>query len=138
MRLVLAFLALAHVMTACNRRDEAKPTSGDVQLRNRMTGSWFQNDGHLKGMLTLAADGSFSAGWTNVAANPTRAWTFEGNWQIANGVCAMKLTKSRSWNITNSHLVGSVEHWRIVRADDQELVWVSESVGQTNTLTRRK
>src|SRR5216683_6104727 len=102
-KLIATFLTMSVLMTACGHRREAQPVSRDAKLRRTMIGTWVVKD---DGMMTFTSEGSFSSEWTNL--HNKSAWTYEGNWEVTNGVCVTTVTKSRPWNTTNSEAVGSV------------------------------
>ena len=84
--------------------------------------------------MTFRTDGSLSGSWSNVLR--PRGWGFEGEWQITNGVCVSKTTKTSFWNYTNTVLPGQTESYRILHLDEQELVLGDD--GQTNKWRRKK
>lgn len=88
-------------------------------------------------MLNLAADGTFSAWWTNIHSTPISIWAYEGTWTVTDGVCETILTKSLSWGTTNHQVEGAIDRWLIVSVDHHQLVWTWEKNNQTNSLIRR-
>ena len=104
----------------------------DSVLRRNVIGSWTHEG---RGVSSFAADGSFSAAWTNTHSKPTKAWTYEGKWGITNGACTITVLKTGAWNDTNSQPPGSTEIWKIIHLDKTELVW--DLNGQRVSLRRK-
>ena len=89
---------------------------------------------NVAGVMTFHADNRLSGSWSNMLG--PRGWNYEGEWQITNGDCVTKITKTSFWNYTNAVVVGQVDSMKIFRLDGQELV-VGDNA-QTNIWTRKK
>lgn len=136
MRFFTLSLTACLLLVGCGPRSKSNLSPADAKLRGTLTGTWMrESNGATQGTIHLAADGTFVAAWTNFHAKPLRAWTYEGKWEVTNGAISCTLTKSGAVNTTNSEAVGSVDLFRIIRLDDNNLVW--ENSGQINSLTRR-
>jgi calcineurin-like phosphoesterase family protein len=87
--------------------------------------------------MTLVEDGTFHSRWTNLSANPTTDWSYDGIWEVKDGFLVCVVTNANTHNTTNAESVDSVERYSIVRVDKNQLVLVPESGGPTNSFERR-
>jgi hypothetical protein len=128
-----SLLLLALLLAGCSPDNRPSAASADTKLREALIGTWVREG---NGMLNLAADGSFSARWTNAHSSLVWIWAYEGSWKVTNGACVTALTNSQSWGTTNRQTVGSLDTWHVISLEHGELVWECNS--QTNTLRRVK
>jgi major membrane immunogen (membrane-anchored lipoprotein) len=113
MKTIPTILALSLLLTACGRHD--------AQLRKQITGTWADDRPGSLGTMTLASDGSFSSRWRT----PNHTNTWEGTWQISDGVLIMTNTKSNDVPITTiSH-----DKNKIIRVDDHVLTCEIDYLG---------
>ena len=112
-------LILALLLAGCSRDNQPSAVSADTKLRGALVGTWVREG---NGTLKLAADGSFSARWTNAHSSPVWIRAYEGTWKVANGACVTALTNSQSWGITNRQAVGSADTWHVISVADGELI----------------
>ena len=129
-----AFFGLSLLLTACGHRDQPHVQVPDEKLRNALIGTWTHGNDE-SGMLRLDSNGTYSAQW-NPTNRPLKVWAYEGTWSATGGVCMFTDTKSQSWGTTNRTPEGRMDRMRIIKVDEEHLVW--ESNGQTISLTRRK
>jgi len=130
-------LAVALLLTACNRRHPPDPPSGDSPIRQKVIGTWMMETGHLTGVTTFAADGTCSGGWTNLSR--PLGWGYEGHWTVVGERLLQAVaTNTSSWNYTPQIPTGGSNLVWVIRVDDQQLVLGSpeEDGWQTNTWTR--
>jgi hypothetical protein len=120
---VAPFTMLLALLAGCSRNSAPNPLSSDATLRERIVGTWLLDSGSFKGTLSLASEGNFSAAYTNYGTSPVRAWIYDGKWDIVDGVCKSRVTKTQSWGTTNSQVVGIEESCKIVLLDDTRLTW---------------
>jgi len=125
-----ALFGLSLLLAGCN-------PSADAKLRDALAGTWTKEDPSL-GYLTLASNGTLVGEWHTTTNGPTVIWAFEGTWRARGGVLVSTMTNTRSWGTTNPMSIpeGGKERYRIIKVDEQHLVW--ESDGQTTSLIRRK
>jgi hypothetical protein len=108
--------------------------SADLKLKNALVGTWTRQTINTGGTLTLASDGTFKSGWTNLASKPLHSWLYEGYWTVTGGVWVVTETNSKAVGATNNPPL-STNRWQIITVDSQSVVWVSD--GQTNSLSRK-
>jgi hypothetical protein len=109
------------LLTGCNHRD--------TRLREQIVGTW-TNDNNF--VMTFAADGGLVSRW----AMPAKELTYQGMWTVQDGVLVSTLTNCIAQGTTNFEAVGSVDHFKIVQADHNDLVFAGE--GQTISLKRKR
>jgi hypothetical protein len=134
------FIAMSVFLTACGRQDRPQELSGDVTLRQKITGTWLADDG----VITFAPDGTCSTKFTN----SLNILVLDKTWKIKDGDIILTVTNTHSgWGTTNRAAVGAVkhlrymapgtvEHFRIIQADDTNLVW-QDSGGVTISMKRK-
>jgi hypothetical protein len=121
------FIATSMFLTACGRQDRPQELSGDVTLRQKITGTWSVDNE----VITFSQDGSCSAKFTN----SLNILVLDKTWKIKDGDIILTVTNTDSmWRTTNRVAVGAlkhlrymapgtVEHFRIIQADGTNLVW---------------
>jgi len=118
MRFTLSILALSLLLTACSRRD--------AKLDRQVAGVW--NRESTSNTMTYASDGSFSI----IVRKPSHTNSYAGTWQIRDQVLIMTYTNAPV--VKGRSLVGGIERYSIIHADDHQLICNED--GQTVTLTR--
>jgi hypothetical protein len=88
----------------------------DAELRQRVVGSWIGPSDNLE--LTMSSDGSYVSKFMREGMD----YAYEGTWKIKDGFLITTLTANKSTNTKHTMHVGSVESFRIVHVDDQELI----------------
>ena len=134
LNLAPALFCLSLFFTGCGHHDQSQVMSADAKLRDALTGTWTKDDPSL-GSVSLASNGTFIAQW-NTSNSPMKVWAFEGTWAAKGGLCVSTTTKTRSWGTTNRVAEGRTDRYRIIRVDEEHLVW--ECDGQTISLIRKK
>jgi hypothetical protein len=104
------FLLIGIIFVAC----------GQTPSRSSIEGRWASTNG----VVTFSSNGTVSSGFTN----RSEVWAFEGSWQLRDSVLTITTTKSNSVPMRN------VAHYKIIRADGQQLVYTSN--GQTSFFSR--
>lgn len=124
MRYAFIFVVISLLLTACERRD--------TKLREQIIGTWTHGD---SGVMTLDSNGSFQSRWTIALTNITKEWKYDGAWNVKDGVLICVITNSSAINSTNSVPIGSMEHWKLIRADASHLVLANGN--ETNLFDRK-
>ncbi len=110
MKIAPLILALSLLLTACSQRPS------DAETRQKIPGLWtpdFNADFTWK----IEPDGRFFKLFKDGATN---GWTADGNWGLTNGILTFAVT-NRDW----SNYPIAPESYRLVRIDDQEMLFVS-------------
>jgi len=110
------------LLTSCGSRDN--------KISRQITGTWTTDDG--VDVWTLSADGGFDERWSR----PPRAFTFQGTWEVKNGMLIQTITKIASTNISHLAPIGTVNRSKIVEVSRTNLTLTLE--GQTNQLVRQR
>jgi hypothetical protein len=108
-KFALSFFTISLLLTGCN--------SGDTKLRQQIAGDWINSYSNCT--ITIASNGSFTTRWTIVKSNFTSELTYQGRWQIKNGVMI-----STSTNVSGPEpheSVGTTDRNKIIRLNDREL-----------------
>ena len=85
------------------------------------------------GATTLAADGTFVSKSTNRWTGGSKQFSYEGTWEIKDGVLAFTNVKTSEPKFMP---VGKLDRLQIIRADDRELAFLDSSENRTNILKR--
>ena len=129
MKQMIAFMFLSLQLTGCGRYD-AELQRNDAALHRNMVGSWSRGP-FFK--MTLAPDGSFVSDVAHT--NGLTYLTYQGTWGVRDGQFIATTTNCIAQNTTNFEAVGSVNRYKIIQADDSNLVYGVP--GQTISLKRR-
>lgn len=136
---VLTFLALAVLLNACSRHP--KPNDPSAELRRKIVGTWSINKMVENGnestfddraTFIFDADGTFKAKVTPLQPKGAE-FILEGIWNLTNTDLTTTLTNV-SPQIKDAP-IGIVEHLKILRLDEHELIQLDEH-GQTGYLKR--
>ncbi len=94
----------------------------DAKIRQKIVGVWIREDTNSEGTTTIASDGVFLSTSRSVMANSniTKTWIYEGTWQVKGGVFILTITKASGFH--QHEAVGSVDNFKIVSLNDEELV----------------
>jgi hypothetical protein len=98
----------------------------DAELGQRVVGGWVGPSDILE--MTMSSDGSYVSKFTRKGLD----YEFDGTWKIKDGFLIMTLTANKSTNTKHTPQVGSVERFRIIHVDDQELI---DEVGDGGTVS---
>jgi hypothetical protein len=107
------------VLSGCGRPD--------AELRGQMVGTWTNQNF----VMTLADDDSFVSGW----GTTNRKVTYQGTWTVKGGTIVTILTNCIAQGTTNIESVGTVDRFKIVQANQNDLVYTKEN--QTISLKRK-
>jgi hypothetical protein len=105
--------------------------SSDAVIRHQLPGNWVSDTQAAKGTIIFNSDGSFVADGTFIISTNERQVAYEGTWQIKDSFLIETTTKSA----TEGARVGAVARNKIIRVNDQELVYLTE---HGNTVTRKR
>jgi major membrane immunogen (membrane-anchored lipoprotein) len=111
----VGIVALSALLSGCGKNDSSANPPDDIQIRQRIVGSWTLDSGPTNSV-TYKSDGSFSS-----TIGPS-----QGKWTITNGVFI---------GIENGP-DGDTETGKVVRIDDHE--WIVQDVGTTNLMRFHK
>jgi major membrane immunogen (membrane-anchored lipoprotein) len=111
----VGIVALSTLLAGCGKNDSSANPPDDIQIRQRIVGSWTLDSGPTNSV-TYKSDGSFSS-----TIGPS-----QGTWTITNGVFI---------GIENGP-DGDTETGKVVRIDDHE--WIVQEVGTTNLMRFHK
>jgi hypothetical protein len=118
MKITFQLFALTILLAACSS------VPSDAQLRHKLIGTWIGPSDNLE--MTMSSDGSYVSKFTREGMN----YDYEGTWKIKDGFLITTLTANNSTNAKHTMHIGSVESFRIVHVDDQELI---DEVGDCRT-----
>ena len=125
MKRALIFLVLAMLLEACGRKAGVKQLSGDDQIRAALPGTWEVNVQYVnstnRGTTTFTPEGGLFTRLTLMRTNDTRNVTYEGYWQIQDGLLLTTIT-----NTDNSEVravIGHTNQLKIVSVDAHQLVF---------------
>jgi len=107
-----------------------RPT--DAELRQKVVGSWIGPSDKLE--LTMNSDGSFVSKFMRKGIG----YEFEGTWMIKDGFLIDTLRANNSTNTKHTLHVGSVEKFRIIHVDDEELIDQTGNGGTVSTIHFKK
>src|SRR5882724_12090062 len=118
-KLVLSILTLCMLLVACRRSSPA-----DSALRQKIVGTWEmpRKDGASVGFTTFAANGNFVHKSTNRWATGSKEFSYEGTWQLQDGILIFTYKKTSEPKYMP---VGKVERCQVIRAEDRDLVLLS-------------
>jgi len=107
---------------------EPQKEPSDAEIRQKVVGTWIvdihsTNGVSIEGTVTIVPDSKFISKATATVGDKKQELDYEGIWQPKDGYLIETITKSDSKLIT----VGKVTHDKIIRVDDQELVFQTES-----------
>ncbi len=118
LQLATALLATVLLLASCGRRHEAE--------QRTITGTWVFSGSNNTGVLTCRPDGSYTINWTNqLRAVGHRV---DGQWKLTNEALVTKMTNLTYWNCTNGSMVGQEDRFKIVRLDNEKLVFSAMDV----------
>jgi hypothetical protein len=123
-KLVLSILTFCMLLVACRR---SSPT--DSALRQKIVGTWQIS----YGVTILAANGNFVCKATNRWSTGSKEFSYEGTWQLQDGILIFTYTKTSEPKYMP---VGKVERCQVIRAEEQELALFFPSENETNILRR--
>lgn len=112
---------------------ELQKLPGDTEIRQKIVGTWVVDIPPIKGTVTIISGGRFVSQAAISLANNTQEIRYEGAWQIDGGILIEEIKKSDSKLVP----VGLVSRDKIIRLNDQELVYLTEK-GKTVTRERSK
>jgi hypothetical protein len=127
-----------------------KPSSTDAALSQKVGGVWLLDEdtlngiAHVNGTINLATDGGYTIDATvKITEGPAKGTesprSTRGKWQVKDGCLVMTEMKVRTANGTEQELpVPEVSTVRIVRVDDNELVYISQIASREKTWKRGK
>ena len=122
--LSLLAISIPSVLATTDPQKEAS----DAEIRQNVVGVWIvdihsTNGGSIEGTVTIASDSKFVSKATVTVGDKKQEMEYEGTWQAKDGYLIEMITKSSSKVIP----VGKVTRDKIIRVDDQELVFQTES-----------
>ena len=126
-KLVLSILTFCMLLVACRRSSPA-----DSALHQKIVGTWAWTPVEAQtsgGVTTFAANGNFVFKGTNRWATGAKEFSYEGTWQIQDGILIFTLTKTSEPKYMP---VGKVDRCKIIRADDRDLMLFAPSENSTN------
>jgi hypothetical protein len=125
------FSFLAIILSKSALATELQKLPSDPEFRQQVVGTWIVDMPPIKGTVTIIAGGRFfSQGEINLA-NDTIEIRYEGAWRIDSGILIEEIMKSN----TELLPVGHVTRDKIIRVNDQELVFQTEA---GKTVTRKR
>jgi hypothetical protein len=125
MRCVSSLLVISLLVTGCHQRD--------TELRQGMFGTWIPNS-ETNCTIILARNGTFTTKFMAVRTNVTKELIYEGTWRVTDGFHTLTITNASGYEPHQP--VGTVERYKIVRLDKNELV--CQNAGDTNHLVYRR
>jgi hypothetical protein len=134
----VSMVVLSLLLTDCGHREHS-PVTSDAALQKRLSGTWIfemeiQGEGHRTCVHVYRADGSFAGEATTVGSNKTDWVSEAGTFLVKDGVLIATNTKHNGTNAPTPR----VDHDRIVRVDDRELVVQSEDRPDGGPVTGRR
>jgi hypothetical protein len=125
MRHVFAIVIIV-TFYGCSRDPVDAPS--DAEIRRNIVATWIVDDqlprgGSVKGTVTINSDGKFVSEATFVLEQRSDHVSFEGKWQVKHGALIETVTESDSEIVQ----VGDVTSDKIIRVDENELVYQTES-----------
>lgn len=124
---MLSFVLLGMLLTGCGRRE--------TTIQNQVAGTWFHDDSYYRCVMKLVSDGSFHSRCTTTFTNATYEWSYDGTWEVKDGVLISTITNSSTKNTDHFEPVGTVDRVRIVEIDGSHLALAIED--QTNLFVRK-
>jgi hypothetical protein len=130
--LSLLIISISSVQAA----NEPQTTPSDTEIRQRVVGTWIvdlhpANGASIKGTVTIVSDSKFITRAAVTIGDKKQEMNYEGIWQAKDGFLIETITKSSS----KTARVGAVTRDKIIRVDDQELVYQTE---QGKIVTRKR
>jgi hypothetical protein len=104
----------------------------DADLRKRVVGSWIGPSDKLE--LTMNSDGNYISKFTRKGIG----YEFEGTWMIKDGFLIYTLTTNNTTNTKHTLHVGSVEKFRIIHVNEEELIDQTGNGGTVSTIHFKK
>ena len=107
---------------------ELRKEPSDAEIRQKVVGTWIvdthsTNGVSIEGTVTIFSDSKFISKATASVGDKKQELEYEGTWQVKDRYLIETITKSGSKLIT----AGKVTRDKIIRVDDQELVFRTES-----------
>jgi hypothetical protein len=103
-----------------------------AQIREVFTGNWMQQDS--MGSLVLHSSGRFDRRifdrkiLQDAIPDGTGQWLYEGTWDVRDGSLALNISNAVTRNTTTAEPVGSVDSFRVSKADISHLVLEKDGV----------
>ena len=110
---LVTMISTGLLVTACRRHAEGDKGASDSELKRAIVGTWGLELSNVVGTLRIQEDGSSWCSYSNMLW--PKAWEFEAQWDITNGILISKVTRTRYWNYTNDTLPGDVDSWEILQ-----------------------
>jgi len=106
---------------------ETQKEPSDAEIRQKVVGTWIvdihsTNGVSIEGTVTFVSDSEFISKATVTVSDKKQEMKYEGIWQAKDGYLIETITKSNSKTIP----IGKVTRDKIIRVDDQELVFQTE------------
>ena len=138
-RPTFVFFALSLLLAGCSHDGDSKKTLTDAEIAERIVGSW-KTDGKTasgalaSGTVSIAGDGSLMCKTKFLRGERELNIEYTGEWRVEKGVLIETIKTTSHSNLL---AVGLVTRDKILRLDDQKLVFETES-GSTVTRDRGK
>ena len=116
-------------------------SSTDGKLGEKLLGTWTwggEKPTGSGGVTILTPDGKFVSGSTNRWRSGSREFAYEGTWHVKDGILNFTYAKTSE---PIAMPAGRIEHYNIIRLDEDELAIcevLDGSLGTTNSLKRKK
>ena len=104
---------------------------GDAAIRHKLVGTWISSNQAIKGGVAFSSDGNFVVNEVFGIGTNERPVVYEGTWQLKDGFL---ITTTRKSDTKSAH-VEAVTRVRIIRVNDQELIYRDEHAG---VVTRKR
>jgi len=136
LHLIIVLILLAISSLGIHAAEQSQTAQSDGEIRSKVVGTWVvdlqsPNGMSMKGTVTIASGDKFVTKMILTMGDRKQEMNIEGTWETKDGFLVETITKSDS----KLAAVGSVTRDKIIRVDDQELVYQTE---QGKTVTRRR